>query len=350
MVYKRELHITMRDLRSFIAFMLTRDHSCDQVKAMLENIKADDFDPEYYWQYYYFNITSTPFYRTNAGFDQVGLNSNDRLVKLLRETDIARVAIPALDRDLYYTLKKDENYLVFSDREGSLLKTFNRVHDLLPYYELEKDPNRRFLLKERHQSFIRHHYFEGKSDFKARLPYQSIGSFYDNLHKYSDDKEKLLETKQTIATAISRSEGCDSKEISSNFLLLSCSHINDPLSKSYRLFDIDDFELMVNHTPHLTEYLEHESDSFIFRHKTEHHIRLAVSLDLYEMLDYIRKGFSPSLNDLQGRFIELQIFKNLLESKTYRQILVTKNNKKFHSITLNSDNTLSIEPFNGKAL
>ena len=131
-------------------------------------------------------------------------------------------------------------------------------------------------------------------------------------------------------------------------LLLSCSRINDPLSKSYRLFDINDFELTVNHTPHLTEYLEHESDSFTFRHRDEKHIKLTVSLDLYEMLHYIGKGFSPSLNDLQGRFIELQVFKNLLESKTYSQILVTKNNKKFYSISLAEDNTLNVEPFYGK--
>ena len=104
----------------------------------------------------------------------------------------------------------------------------------------------------------------------------------------------------------------------------------------------------MNYTPHLTEYLEHESDSFTFRHKDEHYVILTVSLDLYEMLYYIKKGFSPSLNDLQGRFIELQVFKNLLESKTYDRILVTKNNKKFFAISLNPDHTISIEPFNGK--
>ena len=76
----------------------------------------------------------------------------------------------------------------------------------------------------------------------------------------------------------------------------------------------------------------------------------SVSLDLYEMLDYIKKGFNPSVNDLQGRFIELQIFKNLLESETYDKILVTKNNKKFYVIRLNADNTLSIEPLNGQTL
>lgn len=347
-VYKRELHITMRDLRSFIAFMITRDHSCEQVKAMLANINADSFDPEYYWQYFYFNITATPFHRVMAGFEQIGLDSDDRLVKMLRDTDIARVAIPALDRDLYYTGKNKDNYLIFAERSEDILNEFNRRHELLPYYELEKDPNRSFLLKERHQSFVRHFYFEGKSDFKPRLPYQSIGNFYKYLHENEGNPDELKKTMQKIATAISRSEGCDNKEISENYLLLSCSRINDPLSKSYRLFDINDFELTVNHTPHLTEYLEHESDSFTLRHKTEKHIRLTVSLDLYEMLHFIGKGFSPSLNDLQGRFIELQIFKNLLESKTYSRILVTKNNKKFYSISIAPDNTLNVEPFNGK--
>lgn len=347
-VYKKELHITMRDLRSFIAFLLTRDHSCEQVKTMIANISADNFDDEYYWQYYYFNITATPFMRKYTGFEQLGLESDDRLVKMLRETDIARVAIPALDRDLYYTKKQSENYLVFSDRDRSLLDEFNQRHELLPYYELEKDVTRQFLLKERHQSFIRHHYFEGKSNFKERLPYQSIGEFYKNLHEAADPEKALAETKATIATAISRSEGCDNKDINNNYLLLSCSHIKDPLSKSYRLFYLDDFELKVNYTPHLTEYLEHESDSFTFRHKDEHYVILTVSLDLYEMLYYIKKGFSPSLNDLQGRFIELQVFKNLLESKTYDRILVTKNNKKFFAISLNPDHTISIEPFNGK--
>ena len=117
------------------------------------------------------------------------------------------------------------------------------------------------------------------------------------------------------------------------------------MSKSYRIFDVEGFELFVNHTTSLTEYIEYESDSFTFRSKEDKHIQLTVSLDLFEMLDYIGKGFSPSINDLQGRFIELQIFKNLLESKTYKEILVTKNNKKFFVIRLNGDNTISIEPY-----
>ena len=43
-------------------------------------------------------------------------------------------------------------------------------------------------------------------------------------------------------------------------------------------------------------------------------------------------------------------FKNLLESKTYNEILVTKNNKKFFVVRLNEDKTISIEPLNQQAL
>ena len=60
-VYKRELHITMRDLRSMIAWMLTRDYSCGEVKALIELVNADNV-PEYYWQYYYFNLTAPVTY------------------------------------------------------------------------------------------------------------------------------------------------------------------------------------------------------------------------------------------------------------------------------------------------
>ena len=84
----------------------------------------------------------------------------------------------------------------------------------------------------------------------------------------------------------------------------------------------------------------------IFRHKKDKFIQLTVSLDLYEMLEYIHAGFSPSVNDLRGRFIELQIFKNLLEAKTYSEILVTKNNRKFTAIRLDGQKHIVIEPLN----
>ena len=62
------------------------------------------------------------------------------------------------------------------------------------------------------------------------------------------------------------------------------------------------------------------------------------------MLQYIRDGFNPSVNDLRGRFIELQIFKNLLEARTYKEILVTKNGRKFTAIRLDENKKIIVSP------
>lgn len=338
-VYKRELHITMRDLRSFISFMLTRDYSCEEVKQLVEFVKAEN-KPELYWNYYYFNITA-PALHYNGNFPLRSTESNDRLVKILRDTDIAKVALPANDRDLYFKEKRANGYLIFNDRKQSLLNDFNAVNEVLPIWKVTGE-NVRFLISLRHQTFIRHQYFEGKIDYMKRLPYRYIEDFAKKLKSFGE--ESLKETMSGLSRAISISEGCDAPALTEGYLLLSNSQVGDPLSKSYRRFSIDEFELFVNKTDHLTEYIEYESDSFTFRHKTDKFIQLTVSLDLYEMLQYISSGFNPSVNDLQGKFIELQIFKNLLQSKTYKEILVTKNNRKFTVVRLEGNKHITVEP------
>lgn len=340
-VYKRELHITMRDLRSMIAWMLTRDYSCDEVKQLIEYVQTEQL-PEFYWLYYYFNVTA-PAARPMNNCMLPSLDSNDRLVKLLRETDVAGVALPAFDRDLYYRSKRPEEYLIFSDRKRSLLNDFNEHNDFIPAYEVKSDVIR-MQATGRHKTFVRHQYFEGTIDFRRRLPYRYASKFEEQLRM--EDENALNETMQDLARAISASEGCDNAQLTEGYLLLASANVVDPISKSYRRFPLEEFELFVNKTDHLTKYIEYESDSLTFRHKKDKFIQLTVSLDLYEMLQYIRAGFSPSVNDLRGRFIELQIFKNLLEAKTYSEILVTKNNRKFTVIRLDCNKHIKIEPLN----
>ena len=189
-----------------------------------------------------------------------------------------------------------------------------------------------------------HQYFEGAIEFKKRLPYRYASKFEEQMR--CANAEMLNATMRDIARAISASEGCDNTELTKDHLLLASSNVGDPISKSYRRFALSDFELFVNRTDHLTKYIEYESDSLTFRHKEDTFIQLTVSLDLFEMLQFIQNGFSPSANDLRGRFIELQIFKNLLEARTYKEILVTKNNRKFTIIRLEPNNRIVIEPLN----
>ncbi|WP_281233649.1 methylation-associated defense system protein kinase MAD6 [Flavobacterium gelatinilyticum] len=342
---KRELHVTMRDMRSLIAYTLTRDYSCEDLKSLAQ---LKDNEPEKYWQYYYFNITN-PSVQDSA--------NQDRLIKLLRETDIGEVAIPHLDRDLFFSKHLPKNYLEFAERENSLLEMFNAKKLYIPAHEQTSEVIQK--IKGQHKSFVRHQYFEGKAElietnfrdettsnllkmpsYLLRLPYHSVFTFV-NILKSSNNQESI---KQSISRAVSLNEGCNNENLDKDSLVLSSSDVRDPIGQSFKLFKLSDFELFVNKTEHLVKYLEYEPDSLIFRHKEEKHIRLTISLDLYEMLYFIQQGFSPSLNDLKGKFIELIVFKNLLENLSYNEIVVTRDDITFYTIKKDSSNHINVEP------
>lgn len=328
---KREIHITMRDLRSFISFLLTRDYHCSEIEQL--NSKLSPIDR---WKLYYFNITDS---------SENDNGNQDRLVRLVRETDLAEVAIPRLDRDLFFGIHKKEKYLEFSERGHSLLHEFNAEKVWVPAHENNEENKSRTLLL--HKIFIRHQYYEGKVSFKDRLPYRSASSFIEILKSSGEQKEEVFtNTIQSISKAIAFNEGCNNQNIYSKYLVLSSSHIQDPFGKTYRLFPLPDFELLVSKVDHLVNYLEYEPDSLLFRNRTERSINLTISLDLFEMLDFISKGYSPSLNDLKGRFIELHIFKNLLENKEYKEVVVTtRDNREFYIVRMNERNKIEVAPF-----
>ncbi|MCM8568888.1 protein kinase [Gramella jeungdoensis] len=342
---KRELHITMRDLRSFIAFTLTRDYECPDIDKLFNEAAGA---PEKYWQYYYFNITS-PNIDDSA--------NQDRLIKLLRETDIGEVPIPDIDRNLFFDKHRFKEFIEFSEREINLIEQFNKVKsDELHLPVHEKTPEILERIRKIQKTYIRHHYYEAKSSliknndskekgmpsFMLRLPYQSVFKFVQLLH----DESSSQETIKSISRAIALNEGCDNVNIDQKSLVLAATEVNDRYSSSYRLFSLSDFELKVNNTEHLVKYLEYEPDSFMFRHKGQHHIKLTISLDLYEMLYFIQQGFSPSLNDIRGKFVELIIFKNLLKNLNYNEVVVTNGDSDYYKIKKDYQNKILIEPIN----
>lgn len=332
---KRELHITMRDLRSFISFLLTRDYNCTEIPALYDRIH----NKSEWWKLHYFNVTA-------ANADDNG--NQDRLVRLLRETDIAAVSTPNLDRDLFFGNHKDKFFIEFADRTFSLLSQFNTSKVYVASHDQTEDVLNNML--ELHRIFKRHQFFEGKINFLQRLPYRSAPIFHSILIpgtiSNGTNEEMLRTTLKNISKAISLNEGCDRAEIYSKYLVLSSAHINDPFGKSFRLFPLSDFELVINESTHLVDYLEYEPDSLTFRSISDKKVSLSVSLDLYEMLSFIGKGYSPSLNDLKGRFVELQIFKNLLENKPYKEVVVTRDNRELYMVSYNEINKLQIKALN----
>ncbi|UFH45344.1 protein kinase [Flavobacterium galactosidilyticum] len=345
---KRELHITMRDIRSFIAFLLTRDVACEDIPELVENNKNEI---ESLWQYYYFNISNPKI---------IDSGNKDRLIKLIRETDIGEVAIPNLDRELFFNKHYHKDYLLFEERNFDFLEIFNEAKNYKAAYDQSDEYIER--IRNRQKVFVRHQFYEGKffgkintihksndgenknvelgkPGYLLRLPYKSVYDFVNVLSKSELDDS----IKKSISRAVSLNEGCNNQDLDEKNLVLASTEIKDLYGKSFKLFPLEEFDLFVNKSEHLTKYIEYEADSLIFRHKKHKHISLTISLDLYEMLHFIQKGFSPSLNDLKGKFVELIVFKNLLENLKYDEIVVTPNNKEFFSIKKMGSSKITIK-------
>lgn len=325
---RREFHITIRDLRSFLAFMLTKDYRCSDVEQLHQD---SQHKVDQYLRHYYFNIGD--YYADDHG-------NNDRLVRLIRDIDVAQTPLPQRDRDLYFEQHNAADFIDFQEREFDLLEVFNAQKQLLPAHQQDND----HVIRTRifHNLFARHQYFEGKIDYKNRLPYHSAFDFRELL-QHPDDAKRRANTLRSVAEAIALNEGCEHPAFYSQNVVLSSSHVKDPYSFSFRLFSLEDFELKVNDARALATYLEYEPDSLLLYHKRAEHIKLNISLDLFEMLHFIQKGFTPSLNDLKGRFIELEIFKNLLENMDYNQVIVTRDNVDFFKIQMTPDRKLVLE-------
>lgn len=331
--YKRELHVTMRDLRSLIAFMLTRDCSCDEVRKLVATCERQDGGDKIYRQYYYFNITAPAPMAADPDFPPLG--SADRLVALLRQSDIAAVAVPPVDNKLFFRPIEHSDFLPFATRGRS-------VEEAVGNAAAAAD---REAISGRLKSLIRNLYFEGsdvrgEASFKLRLPSRYAVRFYEALN----NGKRQGELKKSIAMAISASEGCDNEPLSDSYMLLADTRVKDPIAQSYRMFPLSEFELFAEKSDDVGAYVETESDCLTFRHKTDKAIRLSISLDLFEMLNFIRDGYCPSAADLSGRFIELQIFKNMLESRAYSELLVTRDNEKFFVVSIDDERNISFKP------
>ena len=354
-VLKRELHITIRDLRSFIAFTLTRDYNCNEVKELYGKIDSDILK---YWKLFYFNISDQSL--KDSG-------NKDRLVSLIRKTDIGQRPYPSKDRELYFNNHKQKDFLDFIDRSYDILEFFNSEKENHNHNFYNITLEIRENIKEFAKLFARHQYFEGKFElnieinsdingesyslenlgFLKRLPYHSMYKFssFFSIDKQSETtfNNALNTLKKSISVAISLNEGCNNKTLSEKNLVLSSSQVKDPMGKSFRLFNIEDFELFIHKSENLTTYFEYESDSIIFRHKIQKNISITITLDLYEMLFFIGQGFSPSVNDIKGRFVELEIFKNLLENLTYKEVILTKDDINFYKISITELKGLILE-------
>lgn len=328
---RRRAHITMRDLRSALSYLLLRDKSCDDVAKLLS--RTDRELPLDLAALYYPNAFADPGAAPGEGD---GERAVDRLVRRLREADVGLVNSPGLDRRLDHDPATAVPWMTFEGRSDHAEQVMRAVFRDAPELGSTARPEEVFAARRRGIAmFRRWAYFERRDGgWKEMLPYRSL-----------DDLQELVATKageglaaaceklrDRVVEAVSRAEGLRDAELRRRYLALRVTRSAGVPLRSFRLFPKEDFELEIARPPSAGNYLEHAPDAVELVAKGGA-ARLRISLDLLEMLEMIRAGYRPTTADLQGLFVNLLIFRNELLTRTFDRVLVTENDQEFFEIS-----------------
>lgn len=326
------LHITMRDLRSALAFMLVGTRDCDGIHQLYQNGGEDNQN----------RILDGFYFNSWLGGSE---GSNDRLISLLREIDVAQVSNPDLDRELGFLSPKAKAMSRFSFSERPAYD--DELVEVL-FANLPRDyssRNRRRLIAK-HRNYLAHlrrrHFFERRDEgWRDMLPYTSIDPFLEAIR--SPGQKSAAEV-SAILKAINRGEGLSDPGRLGNQLALRVRRVERGTIRSYRLFDGRNFTLKTEQESETHPFLECLPQALLLQYDSGdgNKATLKINLDIYEMLMRLNKGYRPSIEEEEGFYLSLAVFKNVLSAAPYQEVLLTETGFEFFQIRRDSGGILHL--------
>jgi hypothetical protein len=178
----------------------------------------------------------------------------------------------------------------------------------------------------------RRHFFEARDDsWRNLIPYGTAFKMLAILTQRPDPKTEALK----IIRAVNRGEGVFDNRRLRGKLALQVRQVEAGTIRSYRVFPSDRFELVPQEPAQASPYLEHSPTALLLRYTdgTELQAELVINLDVFEMLDRLNQGYRPTVDELQGYYLTLAVFKNILGSAPYQEVLLTPTGHDFYSVT-----------------
>lgn len=317
---KKVKHITMRDIRSLISFILFNKYTCSQVQISIDN--GDNLLDRFYY---------------NNAFNKIEL---DRMVAILQGVDVAEMPLPKLENHLYSLNPKTElTDLLFE--KGELIN--NPDFKYLEEYFLNKPEgtsDRAESKKESADMFLssikRKIFFEGNDkyileQFSANhysfLPYKYFERFVDFL-KTNEDADYQL--RDDLVLAISKSEKIYNDEVGRENICISSGSLKKSSTKAFYGFKAADFEVVLPDVGKQTDYIEFFPDHIIFRH-TDKKASLEINIDLFEILMRIKEGYVPTSIEIRTFFLNLEMFKRRILAKHSTKVFLTEDDSNLYS-------------------
>lgn len=329
---RNRLHITLRDLRSALSFMLISDRSCEDIKALYKNSGTRPA------------ILDSYYFNSWRGGDQPNV---DRLISLLKEVDIGAATDARLDRSLdFMAPTAGGKRFTFDQRANYDQDILSAAFDDLPRDYQTIRERERF---QSHRSYVaslrRRFFFEQRTDgWKQMLPYRSASNLLKLLQKEALPEDAL----PRILAAINRGEGLTNPERLKGDLAIQVRTVDKGTIGSYRIFPKDRFILSAHDDAHDARFVERMPSGLQLSYQGLHNndAKLLIDLDMFEMLERLNNGYRPSIEQTQGYYLSLVVFKNILASAPYQEVLLTTSGHDFYRVSREDNGQLQLTDLN----
>jgi len=321
------LHITLRDLRSALAFMLSGARTCAQIHNLYQTGRRKE-------------IVESFYFNSWLGGDAP---TSDRLLSLLKEVDVGQATDPRLDRNLDFVSPSEDRSLFGFEQRGHFDRDILwRLFEDLPRDFTGKpglfrnDAHQRYLAMARRRAF-----FERRdAGWKTMLPYRTA----ERMVAIIQGKEAAERIVREILDGINRGEGLVNPRILGGSLAMQVREVENGTIRSYRLFPADRFSLVVEDQAARARFVENMPTGLVLRYRDGQggEAELAINLDVFEMLLRLNNGYRPSVEEEQGYCLSLAVFKNILGSAPYQEVLLTTSGHDFFRIERQQDGRLEM--------
>jgi serine/threonine protein kinase len=309
------LHVTMRDLRSALAYMLGSGRTCAEIHALYNESGRRR------------EILESWYYNSWMGS---GSSTGDRLLTELSGLDMAHADDPRLDRGLDFGKPIERPWLFsFPSRSKYDWELLTRE-----YVELENVSMDVTMLRvTAHRQYVgwlrRKAFFERRDTaWTSMVAYQHAQIFLKLLR---GELAAGPTVQRQILASMLHGEGITHPEHLPNHLALEVRKIDGAALRSYRVFPGYQFKLQRIEV--LGGFVEQLPTHLLLVHdKGSSPEHLQITLDIYEILMRREAGYRASQEEEQGFALQLEIFKNMLLSAPSQELWLTKDGKVFYSM------------------
>jgi len=333
------LHITLRDLRSALAYMLVGTRDCHEIHDLY---RAGDRD----------EIVQGFYFNSWMGGDAPNA---DRLLTLLKDVDMGVASDPRLDRAIDFVSPTADRSLFAFDQRGTYdREVMRRLFDDLPRDFSGRPSEHRAQAHQRYVAMARRRAFFERRDgaWRQMLPYRSAERMLELVTGKAGDGALNGELLPTIIRAINRGEGLTDPDRLGGKLALQVRDVERGTVRSYRVFPADRFSMGILDAASAARFVEHMPTGLVLQYEGAggNRAELRINLDVFEMLERLNEGYRPSVEEEQGYYLSLAVFKNLLGSEPYQEVLLTTTGHDFYRVERHNDGRLEMNQLGMEAV